>query len=117
METAELTNIAPVSFTETALAELRNLKATLKLEDEQFLRIGVKGGGCSGLSYVLAFDKKEENDKLYQIQEIDVVINKAHVMYVLGMQIDWENGLNNRGFAFVNPNAKETCGCGQSFTT
>lgn len=106
----------PVSFTEGALSELHRLKETLPLEECQYLRIGVKGGGCSGLSYLLAFDKMEEKDNLYSIDGIDVIMNKAHVMYVLGMQIDWENGLNNRGFVFLNPNAKETCGCGQSFS-
>jgi iron-sulfur cluster assembly protein len=64
----------------------------------------------------VAVDKREEKDTVYEIQNIEVVINKAHVMYLLGMEIDWENGLNNRGFVFVNPNAKETCGCGQSFS-
>jgi iron-sulfur cluster assembly protein len=85
------------------------------LAEDQYLRIGVKGGGCSGMSYLLAFDHIEENDNTYEIQGLPVVMNKAHVMYVLGMEIDWENGLNNRGFVFQNPVAKSTCGCGQSF--
>jgi iron-sulfur cluster assembly protein len=107
----------PVNFTATALEELKRLKNTLSLESESFLRIGVKGGGCSGLSYLLAFDKKEEGDREFQIEDILVVMNKAHVMYVMGMIVDWENGLNNRGFTFSNPNASSTCGCGQSFAT
>jgi iron-sulfur cluster assembly protein len=105
-----------VQFTESALAELHRLKNELAGEEESFLRIGVKGGGCSGLSYLLAFDKKEDDDREYEIEGVSMVMNKAHVMYVLGMVIDWENGLNNRGFTFNNPNAKETCGCGQSFS-
>lgn len=116
MQTEELVEAAPISFTPSALNELERLKAELHLGEEQFLRIGVKGGGCSGLSYLLAFDKKEENDNVYSIQDIPVIMNKAHVMYVLGMHIDWENGLNNRGFTFNNPNASSTCGCGQSFS-
>ena len=116
----ETTNVhveaPPVQFTESALAELHRLKNELAGAEESFLRIGVKGGGCSGLSYLLAFDKKEDDDREYQIEGVSMVMNKAHVMYVLGMVIDWENGLNNRGFTFNNPNAKETCGCGQSFS-
>lgn len=107
---------APVVFTATALEELRRLKNSLNLGEDQFLRIGVKGGGCSGMSYLLAFDKKEPADNIYHFQGLDVIMNKAHVMYVLGMEIDWENGLNNRGFVFNNPTAKDTCGCGQSFS-
>jgi iron-sulfur cluster assembly protein len=64
----------------------------------------------------LAFDKKEEGDSDYELEGIPVVMKKAQVMYVLGMEVDWETGLNNRGFSFNNPNAAETCGCGQSFS-
>ena len=105
----------PVNFTESAISELKNLRETAVTAEESYLRIGVKGGGCSGMSYLLAFDKREQNDREFEIEGIPVVMNKAHVMYVLGMIIDWENGLNNRGFTFNNPNAKDTCGCGQSF--
>lgn len=105
----------PIGFTETALQELHRLYESLDLKEDAVLRIGVKGGGCSGMSYLLAFDKKEENDNDYQLDGIPVVMNKAHVMYVLGMEVDWENGLGNRGFTFNNPNASSTCGCGQSF--
>jgi iron-sulfur cluster assembly protein len=115
----ETTNVhveaPPVQFTQSAITELHRLKSELAGAEESYLRIGVKGGGCSGLSYLLAFDKKEDGDREYAVEGISVVMNKAHVMYVLGMVVDWENGLNNRGFTFNNPNAKETCGCGQSF--
>jgi iron-sulfur cluster assembly protein len=107
---------APVKFTSSALVELHRLQASLELSDDQYLRIGVKGGGCSGMSYLLAFDKKEEGDTIYDVDGIRTVMNKAHVMYVLGMEVDWENGLANRGFSFNNPNAASTCGCGQSFS-
>ena len=107
----------PVTFTAAALVELRRLKQSLTLAEDQYIRIGVKGGGCSGMSYLLAFDKMEEKDNVYQFEDLQIVMNKAHVMYVFGMEIDWEKGLNNRGFAFNNPNAKESCGCGQSFST
>jgi len=110
------TEALPVTFTETAKEELHRLHANLDLKEESVLRIGVKGGGCSGMSYLLAFDKMEEGDKLYDLEGIPVVMKKAHVMYVLGMEVDWEHGLSNRGFSFNNPNATETCGCGQSFS-
>ena len=107
---------APVKFTPSALAELHRLQSSLELSEDQYLRIGVKGGGCSGMSYLLAFDKKEEGDTVYDVDGIRTVMNKAHVMYVFGMEVDWENGLANRGFSFNNPNATSTCGCGQSFS-
>lgn len=110
------TEALPVTFTQTAKDELHRLFKNLELKEESVLRIGVKGGGCSGLSYLLAFDKREEGDKEYDLEGIPVVMKKAHVMYVLGMEVDWEHGLSNRGFSFNNPNATETCGCGQSFS-
>lgn len=106
----------PIGFTSSALQELHRLYTELNVSDDAVLRIGVKGGGCSGLSYLLAFDKKEEGDSDYEIEGIPVVMKKAQVMYVLGMEVDWETGLSNRGFSFNNPNAAETCGCGQSFS-
>lgn len=108
--------VPPVGFTESALQELHRLYEALEVKEDSVLRIGVKGGGCSGLSYLLAFDKPEDDDSHYELDGIPMVMKKAHVMYVLGMQVDWETGLNNRGFSFNNPNASETCGCGQSFS-
>ncbi len=81
----------------------------------QQLRIGVKGGGCSGLSYVLGFDHKKETDQEFEQDGIVYLMDKSHEMYLYGMQVDWQDGLNNRGFAFKNPNASSTCGCGTSF--
>ncbi len=72
-------------------------------------------GGCSGLSYVLGFDAQKESDQEYFFEGIHFIMEKAHEMYLYGMEIDWQNGLNNRGFTFKNPNASTTCGCGSSF--
>ena len=80
------------------------------------MRIGVKGGGCSGFSYVLGFDIQKEKDDVYEMDGFKVFMEKAHAIYLLGMEVDWVDGLNNRGFTFSNPNAKETCGCGTSFS-
>ena len=106
---------APVKFTAGAIAELKRLFNEPGFDTSNALRIGVKGGGCSGLSYVLGFDKRTDNDNGYEADGISFVIDKAHELYLAGMEIDWENGLNNRGFAFKNPNASSTCGCGTSF--
>ena len=84
-------------------------------EDGQYLRIGVKGGGCSGMSYLLGFDKKEDGDQLYDIQGISVIVKDSHSIYLMGMEVNFEDGLNARGFTFKNPNASTTCGCGTSF--
>ena len=87
-----------------------------QLSTDHKLRVGVKGGGCSGMSYVLAFDDATENDDHFLINDLPVVMDKRHAIYVLNMFIDFEDGLNARGFTFNNPNAKTTCGCGTSFS-
>jgi iron-sulfur cluster assembly protein len=79
------------------------------------LRVGVKGGGCSGYTYMLGFDKPQPEDELFDVEGITVLMHPAHGMYLAGMEIDYHQGLENRGFVFNNPNASETCGCGQSF--
>lgn len=107
---------SPVKFSEGAKKKLLEIKKESKESAAPYLRVGVKGGGCSGLSYLLAFDQKTEKDNEYLIDGIQVIMEKSHVMYVLGMEIDYEYGLNTRGFVFNNPNAKETCGCGESFS-
>lgn len=109
------TTEAPIKFTAGALNEIKRLKNEPGFDTGNELRIGVKGGGCSGLSYVLGFDKQTANDNEYEAEGIRFIIDKAHELYLAGMQIDWENGLNNRGFSFKNPNASSTCGCGTSF--
>ena len=111
----ETTLTTPVILTESAIAEIRKLMAKEGFDTSQSLRIGVKGGGCSGMTYVLGFDHKQENDREFEIAGLSCVMNKAHEMYLYGMQVDWEDGLNNRGFSFKNPNASTTCGCGTSF--
>jgi iron-sulfur cluster assembly protein len=111
----ETTTILPVTLTPGAITEIRKLMSREDFDKSQVLRIGVKGGGCSGMSYVLGFDKKEANDNEFQIEGIPCVMKSAHEIYLYGMQIDWQEGLNNRGFTFKNPNASSTCGCGTSF--
>lgn len=107
---------APVTFTEGAVKELKKLKDQQELGDEFGLRVGVEGGGCSGMSYVLGFDQKKDGDQEYDIEGIRVFMHKAHGLYLVGMVVDFQDGLNARGFTFNNPNAASTCGCGTSFS-
>jgi len=113
----EIINDCPVKLTEGAITEVRQLMYDTDVPANQALRIGVKGGGCSGLSYILGFDEIKEDDDKFTVEGIDVIVEKAHTMYLVGMEVDFLHGLNNRGFIFNNPNATDTCGCGTSFTT
>jgi iron-sulfur cluster assembly protein len=110
METIET---LPVQFTPSALDELKRLWASQP--SGSFLRVGAKGGGCSGLSYVLEFETQQEGDLYFEVDGLPCIMNPAQGIYLNGMEVHWENGLNNRGFSFVNPNASKTCGCGTSF--
>ena len=110
-----ITENKPVTITEGAIRQIRKLMEQENFDASQKLRIGVKGGGCSGMSYILGFDHPTEKDKTFEIEGINCIMNSAHEMYVYGMEIDWQDGLNNRGFTFKNPNASTTCCCGTSF--
>lgn len=106
----------PVTLTEGAISQLKKIMDEQHVPAGHGLRIGVKGGGCSGFSYVLGFDSKQEGDDVYEIGGMEVFMQKSHAIYLLGMEIDFIDGLNNRGFSFNNPNATSTCGCGTSFS-
>ena len=106
---------SPVSLSGSAVSEIRRLMNEPGFDEDQLLRVGVKGGGCSGLSYVLGFDKKEADDTVYEIEGIPVIMKPAHGIYLMGMEVNFEDGLNARGFTFKNPNASSSCGCGSSF--
>lgn len=85
--------------------------------NDTFIRVGVKGGGCSGLSYELSFDNKlKEDDKVFEDKGLKIVCDKKSFLYLIGTQLDFSGGLNGKGFIFVNPNASRTCGCGESFS-
>jgi len=84
---------------------------------KDFVRVGVKSGGCSGLSYELKFDDKMgEDDKLFEDQEVKIAIDKKSFLYLVGTTLEYSGGLNGKGFIFNNPNANRTCGCGESFS-
>ena len=110
----ETINKTPLTLTSSAAREIKRLMNE-KDNTGKYLRIGVKGGGCSGMSYLLGFEDKTDKDEIFEINDIACLINPAHLIYLSGMEIDWEGGLNARGFTFNNPNASTTCGCGSSF--
>ena len=84
---------------------------------KDFVRVGVKSGGCSGLSYELNFDHSlGENDKLFEDKEVKIAIDKKSFLYLVGTTLEFSGGLNGKGFVFNNPNANRTCGCGESFS-
>ena len=84
---------------------------------KDYVRVGVKSGGCSGLSYELDFDNKvEETDKLFEDNNIRIIVNKKSFLYLVGTVLEYSGGLNGKGFVFNNPNAQRTCGCGESFS-
>jgi iron-sulfur cluster assembly protein len=111
----ELTIQQPVAFTNNAIQEIKRLMTEEAENSGKKLRVGVKGGGCSGMTYVLQFDNEQPGDMEFDIAGIPCIINAAHEMYLYGMTVEWEGGLNSRGFTFQNPNASKTCGCGTSF--
>ena len=84
---------------------------------QDFVRVGVKSGGCSGLSYNLSFDDaKSEQDRLFEDNQVKILVDKKSLLYLLGTTLEYSGGLNGKGFVFNNPNAERTCGCGESFS-
>ncbi len=84
---------------------------------DSFIRVGVEGGGCSGLSYKLEFDNQmKEGDQIFEDKGIKIVVDKKSFLYLIGTELDYKGGLNGKGFIFINPNASRTCGCGESFS-
>jgi len=84
---------------------------------QDFIRVGVKSGGCSGLSYDLSFDNsKSDQDRLFEDNQVKILVDKKSLLYLLGTTLEYSGGLNGKGFIFNNPNAERTCGCGESFS-
>lgn len=85
--------------------------------NQAYVRVGVKSGGCSGLSYELNFDNKtNQKDKLYENNDVKIIVDKKSLLYLIGTTLEYSGGLNGKGFVFNNPNAQRTCGCGESFS-
>jgi iron-sulfur cluster assembly protein len=105
-----------VTLTESAVSEIKRLMEAQSLQNVG-LRMGVKGGGCSGLSYTLNFEPEvREGDQVFEISGIKVVVDHKSLLYLEGTTLDYVNGLSGTGFKFVNPNATRSCGCGSSFS-
>ena len=105
-----------ISITPPALEKLNALKAEENLGDDYFMRVSVVGGGCSGLSYNLDFDNEEkEGDQVFETDGAKIVCDMKSFLYLCGTELDFTDGLNGKGFNFINPNATRTCGCGESF--
>ncbi len=105
-----------ISITPKAAEQIRKVKLDNKIPENYALRLGVKGGGCSGFTYVLAFDEKPKpDDREFTIQGLSVFVDPKSLNFLTGTTLDFSDGLNGRGFVFNNPNAHRTCGCGNSF--
>jgi iron-sulfur cluster assembly protein len=105
-----------VELTEKAANEVGRLKAENNIPAEHGLRLSVKGGGCSGLSYVLGFDEQaRDTDKVFESLGVNVYVDPKSLFYLSGTVLDFSDGLNGKGFVFNNPQASRTCGCGSSF--
>ena len=106
-----------IDVTEKAADEVRRILTEQKLPDTTALRVGVKGGGCSGLTYVLDIvDTVREDDKVISQHGVTLAVDKKSYIFLAGTELDYSGGLNGKGFIFNNPNAKKACGCGTSFS-
>ena len=106
-----------IKLTEKAAIEIRRIKEQNNIPDSHYLRLGVKGGGCSGFSYVLGFDSESrKGDQFFELHGIKVAVDPKSLFYVSGTELDFSDGLNGKGFVFNNPKATKTCGCGSSFS-
>jgi iron-sulfur cluster assembly protein len=107
-----------ISITEKAKDQLIVLMNNEKVDTHTgYVRVGVEGGGCSGLSYQLKFDTElKDNDKVFEDKGLKLIVDKKSFLYLVGTELDFSDGLNGKGFQFHNPNASRTCGCGESFS-
>ncbi|NCG29655.1 MAG: iron-sulfur cluster assembly accessory protein [Bacteroidetes bacterium] len=106
-----------IRVSDNAKAQVVKLKDDQSVAQGAFIRVGVKGGGCSGLTYLMDFDTQlEDDDKVFEDKGVQIVVDKKSFLYLVGTELDYAGGLNGKGFSFINPNANRTCGCGESFS-
>jgi len=114
-EKKELTG-EPVRLTARAAKQVKKIQGSEEEHSNLYLRIAVEGGGCSGLSYKLGLDHRTDSDVVFDNFGVEVIVNSDHLLYLEGIEIDFPDGLDARGFTFDNPNSAEDCGCGTSFS-
>ena len=106
-----------LTLTPKAAEQVRKIRLENNIPESHGLRVGVKGGGCSGLSYVLGFDAEPKaNDKKFEQHGVTIFVDPKSLFFLSGTELDFQDGLNGKGFVFNNPNAQKTCGCGSSFS-
>lgn len=112
-----LVNPNMITVSEHAKEEVQRLITDEKHSETSFIRVGVKGGGCSGLTYEMKFDTQlSDQDKVFEDKGVKIVVDKKSLLYLAGTELEYSGGLNGTGFTFKNPNASRTCGCGESFS-
>ncbi len=106
-----------ITLTEKAAIEVKRLIKAQDLPEDVGLRVGVRGGGCSGLSYSLNFEvEQKEKDRIFNSNGVKLIVDSKSLLYLSGTTVDYTDGLNGSGFMFNNPNASQSCGCGSSFS-
>ncbi len=106
-----------ITITDKAATQIGQLRQNENHTPDSNIRVSVQGGGCSGLMYDLAFDASiQDSDQVFEDKGIKILVDKKSLLYLLGTSLDFTDGLNGKGFQFVNPNASRTCGCGESFS-
>ena len=110
------TTSQPITLTDQAASKIKELLGAQDDASEQALRVAVRGGGCSGFQYALAFDKRKDDDHVFEHDGVNVVVDKSSMQFVFGSEVDYVDGLQGAGFAVNNPNVEAACGCGSSFT-
>ena len=105
-----------VTITDKAKEQIVELRKEEGKDESYNIRVSVKGGGCSGLMYDLEFDNMtQDGDEIFEDKDVKILVDKKSLLYLLGTTLDFSDGLNGKGFQFINPNASRTCGCGESF--
>ena len=105
-----------VGLSEKAAEKVKEIRGEENIEESYALRLKVQGGGCSGFSYDLYFDQPQETDRPFEVKDVKLICDEMSLMYLMGTEIDYVEGLHGAGFKFNNPNVKSTCGCGSSFS-
>ena len=107
---------ALIALSDKAAEKITEIRGEENIEDSYALRLKVQGGGCSGFSYDLYFDQPQEMDRTFEVKGVKLMCDQMSLMYLVGTEVDYVEGLHGAGFKFVNPNVKSTCGCGSSFS-